>query len=429
VRILFVTPYVPSRIRVRSFNLIKSLSTTHEIVLVSLIVDDYERAMVREIEEYCVSVDLVPLPKWQAYAHCLLALPTLVPLRVAYYRSPAFAQRIKEVIRKQNIDVVHGELIKIVPALKAALADESIPVLYDSVDCISWFLQQQMDTTHNLFKKAFAYSELLKMRRYERKVLTGFDQLIITSVIDRDRLEEIIGQAQNIEVVSNCVDTDYFTTWTGPRMADSLVFCAKLDYFPNVQAILHFCEHTLPLIWQQRSQVRLTIVGNNPPGAVRELAADERITVTGYVPDVRPYLGMASVALAPLLIAAGTQFKVLEALAMSTPVVTTPRCARALGTEDGVHLLIAEEPQAFADAVVRLLNDTTFAERLGRAGRQFVIERYSWTEAAEALSRLYNAIALAPRQQEPTADLATCRINLLPLPRRGCSTRKQGIRI
>lgn len=405
MRILFVTPYVPSRIRVRPFNLIKSLSTRHEIALVSLVADDYERAMVKDIEKYCVSVDLVPLLKWSAYARCLLALPTLEPLRVAYYRSPAFAQRIKEVIRRESIDVAHGELIKVVPALKAALKDENIPVLFDSVDCISWYLQQQMEMTHHPLKKAFVYSELLKMRRYERTALTDFDRVIITSGLDRDRLQMLRGQHDTIEVVSNCVDTDYFNPSAELRKAHTLVFCAKLDYFPNAQAILYFCEHILPLVWQKLPQVRLTIVGNNPPKAVQALAADDRITVTGFVSDTRPYLSEASVALAPLMVAAGTQFKVLESLAMAAPTVTTPRCARALGLEDGVHLLVAEEPQAFADAILKLLNDPNYAGQLGSAGRQYVVEHFSWANAAATLERLYDVLAPAPKPPVIAANL------------------------
>ena len=400
MRILFITPYVPSPIRVRPFNLIKSLSIMHEISLVSLLVEDYEQAMVKEVEHYCVSVDLVPLPKWQAYANCLLALPTLTPLRVAYYRSPSFVQSIKEVIRRQNIDIVHGELIKVVPALKAVLADENIPILYDSVDCISWFLQQEFETIRNPLKKVFVYSELQKMRRYEQRALLDFDQLVITASSDRDKLGELTGQAQSIQVVSNGVDIDYFTLWNGHREADSLVFCAKLDYSPNAQAILHFCEQTLPLIWRYRPQVRLTIVGNNPPPSVRALAADERITVTGYVTDTRQYLGAASVIIAPLLVVAGMQNKVLEALAMGMPTVTTPRCSGTLGTQDGVHLLEAEEPQAFAKAIMKLLDDPQLAQQLGEAGRQFVAEHYTWASAANMLNRLYNSVANAPRQQE-----------------------------
>jgi sugar transferase (PEP-CTERM/EpsH1 system associated) len=406
VRILFVTPYVPSRIRVRPFNLIKHLSVMHEISLVSLLVEEYEREMVKEVEQYCVSVDLVPLPKWQAYANCLLALPTRTPLRVAYYRSSAFMQRIKEVINRQRIDVIHGELIKVVPALKAAHASTDIPILYDSVDCISWFLQQALETTRNPLKKAFVYSELQKMRQYEGCALADFDQVIITAAHDRNLLGMLTGRPQSIQVVSNCVDTDYFTPWAGPRAADSLVFCAKLDYFPNAQAILHFCENILPLIWKQRPHVRLTIVGSNPPPSVCALATDERITVTGYVPDTRPYLGTASVALAPLLVAAGTQFKILEALAMGVPTVTTPRCCRALGTQHGVHLLASEGSQAFAEAVFQLLDHPQLAQQLRSVGRQFVTEHYSWVSAANTLNRLYSAMVTRSRQQAPAADLA-----------------------
>jgi sugar transferase (PEP-CTERM/EpsH1 system associated) len=406
VRILFVTPYVPSRIRVRPFNLIKALSVKHDISLVSLLVQEYEREMVKDIEEYCVSVDMVPLPKWQAYTNCLRALPTLTPLRVAYYRSSAFVQRIEEVLTQQRIEVIHAELIKVVPALKAVRARTGIPVLYDSVDCISWFLQQELETTRNPLKKALVYSELQKMRRYEGRALADFDQMIITATHDRDLLGALTGQAQSIQVVNNCVDTDYFTLWTGPRVANSLVFCAKLDYFPNAQAILHFCENTLPLIWKQRPHVCLTIVGNNPPPSVCALATDQRITVTGYVPDIRPYLGTASVALAPLLIAAGTQFKILEALAMGTPMVTTPRCCRALQTQHGVHLLAAEGSQAFADAVLQLLDDPRLAQQLGRAGRRFVTEHYSWASAANTLDWLYNIIVTRPGRQDPITDPA-----------------------
>jgi len=375
----------------------------HEISLVSLLVEDYEQAMAKEIEQYCVSVDLVPLPKWEAYANCLWALPTLTPLRVAYYRSPSFARHIKAVIDRQNIDVVHGELIKVVPTLKAALSDENIPILYDSVDCISWFLQQEFETLRNPLKKAFVYSELQKMRRYEQRALVDFDQLVITTSSDRDKLATLTGQAHHIEVVSNGVDIDYFTPWNGPRAADSLVFCGKLDYFPNAQAILHFCELTLPLIWKHRPQVRLTIVGNNPPQSVRALTVDKRISVTGYVADTRPYLGAASVVIAPLLVAAGMQNKVLEALAMGMPTVTTPSCSRILGAKGGIHLLEAEEPRAFAKAIVKLLDDPQLAQQLGIAGRQFVAEHYNWTRVANTLNRLYHSMVNAPERQ----DMAT----------------------
>jgi glycosyltransferase involved in cell wall biosynthesis len=192
--------------------------------------------------------------------------------------------------------------------------------------------------------------------------------------------------------VPNGVDTGYFRFAGETREADSLVFCAKMDYYPNVQAMLVFCRDVLPIIWAQRPQVRLTIVGNNPPPAIRALAEDQRITVTGYVPDIRPYLGRAAVALAPLLVAAGIQNKVLEALAMAVPLVATPAACRALLVEDGVHLLIAEGASLFAEAVLRLLEDRALAERLQRAGRAYVEAHHSWQHAADLLCSMYHAV-------------------------------------
>ena len=402
MRILFVTPYVPSRIRVRPFYFIQSLSRFHDVSLVSLLCDEYERELTREIADYCTSIDLVPLSKAQAYTNCLRALPTLTPLRVAYYRSPAFIHTIRHVIHKQQIDVVHGELIKVVPALQAVLAQESIPCLYDSVDCISSYLEQQYNTVRHPLKKVFVFSELQKMRRYEPRALAGFDKVTITSAHDSNYLKARNKQLQDVHVVSNGVDTEYFAPLATPREEDSLVFCAKLDYFPNAQAIQYFCREVLPLIWQQRPRVRLTIVGSNPPQAVRDLSADERITVTGSVPDIRPYLGKATVALAPLQVAAGMQNKVLEALAMGVPMVATPRACKSLQVKNGTHLLIADEPQAFAEAVKLVLDDPQLARKLSTEGRAYVEAHHSWIANAQTLSELYGAIAAKPEQQEET---------------------------
>ena len=392
MRILFVTPYVPSRIRVRPFNLIRSLSALHEISLVSLQCDAYEREMAAEVAQFCASVDLVPLPRKTAYRNCLLALPTLVPLRVAYYESAALVERIRQVIRDRDIEVVHGELIKVVPALQAVQAQVTIPVLYDSVDCISWYLQQQWQSARNPLRKTFAYTELQKMRRYELQSLQGFEQVVITAEHDSDRLRALGEGLQRIEVLPNGVDTSYFTPTASAEETDSLVFCAKLDYYPNSQAIVAFCRETLPRIWERRPQVRLTIVGNNPPQAVRNLGLDRRITVTGFVPDVRPYLRQAAVALAPLQIAAGMQNKVLEALAMGVPVVATAGSCRSLRVTHGRELLVAEAGQAYADAVLSVLGNRQLARDLSSAGRRYVELNHSWEATAQRLSELYQAL-------------------------------------
>ena len=258
-------------------------------------------------------------------------------------------------IRKQQIDVVHGELIKVVPALQAVLAQESIPCLYDSVDCISSYLEQQYSTVRNPLKKVFVFSELQKMRHYKPRALTNFDKVTITSTHDSNYLMARNKTLQPIQVVSNGVDTTYFRpTFATPREADCWFFCAKLDYFPNAQAIQYFCREVLPLLWQQRPQVRLTIVGSNPPQAIRDLSTDERITVTVLFP-MPPLSRQSHRGLAPLQVAAGMQNKVLEALAMGVPMVATPRACKSLQVKNGIHLLIAEEPQTYAEAIKLVL--------------------------------------------------------------------------
>jgi sugar transferase (PEP-CTERM/EpsH1 system associated) len=404
MRILFVTPYVPSRIRVRSYQLIKALAASHEISLVALLCDEYEREMLKDVANYCASVDLVPLPGWHAYANCLRALPTLMPLRVAYYQSTAFVRCLLNIVRKRRIEMIHGELIKVVPALHTVCSQQSIPVVYDSVDCISSYLQQQYVTTRNVIKKIFVYSELKKMCLYEVRSLQVFDHVMITSAHDREQLISLGEDPERVHVVPNGVDTDYFTPSLVAREVDSLVFCGKLDYYPNAQAILMFCRDVLPHIWQCRSQVRLTIVGNNPPPSVQSLSEDKRITVTGYVADIRPYLRRASVALAPLQVAVGMQNKVLEALAMGTPLVATPASCRSLQVRDEMHLLIAEGPLELARAVLRLLEDRLLAEKLSLIGRMYVEEYHSWKRAADIVSNLYLAAVKKATQNDLIPD-------------------------
>ncbi|GHO82088.1 glycosyltransferase family 4 protein [Dictyobacter formicarum] len=393
MRILFFTPQVPSRIQARSINLLKELSKEHDISLVSLLMDQNELTLLKEIEPYCVSIDLVPHSKWQICINRLRALPTRIPLNIASYRSVIIIQCLKEVIQRQRIDLIHAEVAAVVPALNTLREEIQVPVVYDAVNCSSWQLQQKLDTLHHPLKKWFTYSAWQRMRHFEQSALEQLEQIVIADASDRDRLGLLMGRWHNIKVVRNCVDIDYFKPrQSRPNHSNALVFCGHLDKCANVQAILHFCEHILPLIWQQKPETTLTIVGPNPPLAIQALEDDGRITVTGYVPDVRPYLDQATVALAPLLVASGPQFNILEALAMETPVVTTPRCSRALGTLHGQHLLVAEGPQSYAEAVLTLLNYPFLARALGEQGRKFVINHYSWASAVAVLNQLYAAL-------------------------------------
>ncbi|GCE31091.1 glycosyl transferase [Dictyobacter alpinus] len=400
MRILFVTPYIPSSSCIRSFNLIKALSKEHDISLVSWLVDQHELKLVKEIENYCTSIDLVTHSRRQAYTNCLRALVAelaftreRMPLQLAYYQSDIFVRCLKEVIRRQRIELIHGEQMRMVPSLKALRKESKLPIVYDAVDCSSWPLEHTMDLSGHPLKRLFIASELRKMRDTEQHGLKHFDQLVTTNAADRDRLRQLLGPTYKVAAISNGVDVDYFTRQMPHSTTCSLVFYAELDSFPNTQALLYFREHILPLVWQEKPETTLTIVGANPPPAVKALESDPRIVVTSDVADVRPYLENATVALAPFLVATDIQFNILVAMAMALPLVTTTRCSQALRAIPGRHLMAVEGPYAYAEAILTLLNYPYLTRTLGGRGRQFVVDHYSWTSTSRTLNQLYHLIS------------------------------------
>ncbi|HEX8728484.1 MAG TPA: glycosyltransferase, partial [Ktedonobacterales bacterium] len=172
------------------------------------------------------------------------------------------------------------------------------------------------------------------------------------------------------------------------EIADRIVFTGTLGYYPNEQAVLHFAARCWPLIREQVPRATWQVVGSNPPDSVRQLDALPGVTVTGTVPSVQPYLAAASVAVVPLLVGSGTRLKILEALAMRKAIVTTSLGCEGIAITAGQHALIADEPDAFAAAVVRLLREPETRVALGAAGRALVEEQYSWDRCAEPLVRV-----------------------------------------
>jgi len=200
------------------------------------------------------------------------------------------------------------------------------------------------------------------------------------------------GKAASVVVVPNGVDLDAFGPPAGARLLDTLVFSGKMGYHANVTAVLYFVRDILPLIWRERPQTKLWIVGQSPPAVIKNLAVDPRITVTGQVPEMRPYLAGAAVAICPVVYGAGIQNKVLEAMACATPVVSTPASLSALSAEPESEALAGGTAPEFARQVLRLLGDPELAGRIGAAGRRFVERGHSWDAVAQQLIENYNEV-------------------------------------
>jgi glycosyltransferase involved in cell wall biosynthesis len=190
-------------------------------------------------------------------------------------------------------------------------------------------------------------------------------------------------------VLPNGVDLKYFNFSPEPRDEDAIVFCAKLDYFPNSEAATFLVNEVLPILRQQRPRIKLAIVGANPPPKVRALAAVGGVEVTGLVPDIRPYLTKSAVALAPLLTKAGTQFKILEAFAVGTPVVATSLAYEGLGVVPSVHLSTGDTPDQFAESVLSILSDRSRGAEMAARAREYVEQFHNWDGIADQLEAIY----------------------------------------
>jgi glycosyltransferase involved in cell wall biosynthesis len=202
-------------------------------------------------------------------------------------------------------------------------------------------------------------------------------------------------------VIANGVDLNYFAPQRVERHAAKLVFSGKMSYHANVAAALFLGREIMPLVWARRPDVEVAIVGSAPAREVQDLAADPRITVTGYVDDIRPAIAGATMAVAPLRYGVGIQNKVLEAMAMGMPVVAARQVARALQATDGHELVLAQEPAEYAARIVELLDSPARQAAIGAAGRRYVEQHHDWNRAADRLERIY---AAAGAQLPPRLD-------------------------
>ncbi len=400
MNILYVTPYVPSQIRTRPYNLIRALGRLGHEVTVLTVADLEDAPALAHLRALGFPVEAVVVPRWRSLLNCLRALPTREPLQAVYSYHPALAHSLRRYLRTAAFDVVHIEHLR---AARLVHAVTGVPKVYDAVDCISLLFEQTAQTGPHWRARLLARLDLARSRRYEGWLLSQYDQAVISSERDREALLNLAqrywpqARPAPVTVVTNGVDLDYFQPQ--PEVARdrrTVVFTGKMSYHANVAGALYFAQEVLPLIWAQDPAVRFQIVGKDPPEALRRLAHDPRIEVTGTVPDLRPYLAQAGVAVCPVRYAAGVQFKILEALALETPVVCTPAAAAGLATAATGAVVVAAEPSAFAQAVLRLLQEPERAARLGRAGYEYVVAQHSWETAARRLIEVYTrAVAAA----------------------------------
>jgi len=394
MRILFVVPNVPSPIRPRPLNLIRRLSRVHDVSVLCLANNDSDHAFVSDLKKYCHRIDVVKGSILKSVWNCLFALLSSRPLRYAYFDSPDLARRVQEKLENSEVDFLHVEHLK--AALILRNLDWQIPSVLDAVDCVSLFEDRRRKLLRNPLWKLFSWTEWKKMAAWESEMSRRFDRLVISSPIDKQHYPGPSDVKNKISLLCNGVDLESFQFQCHETRRNVVAFCAKLDYFPNADAALYFSRVIWPHIFARRPELQFEIIGSRPPRAIRELDGKNNIRVTGSVPDVRPLLGSAMLALCPVRLQAGTQFKILEAMALGVPVIASRICCPPLAVDPGRHLLTADTAEEYASAIDLLLSDDACRQELIHAGRKFVEDHHDWDKCVQSLLQAY-AQALASR--------------------------------
>ena len=389
----------------------------HQITLATLVESKDEKASLNQFITQGVDILAFPITRCRIASNLPRAFFSGIPIQGHYSWQPELAKGIINRLHSASgkWDIIHIEHLRgaiyglflshpqnKLDALRRTIGDNksslSHPIIWDSVDCISLLFEQAARFSRSTIHRWVTRLELPRTRRYEGGLVNLFDCTLVASDLDKDRLASLAvaynPQATaikpNLITLSNGVDLDYFTPIQNHRETDLIIFSGKLSYHANTAAALLLIKDLMPIVWSRQPNVRVQLVGKDPPATLRDLASnDPRIEITGTVPDIRPYLQNATLSVAPIIYGAGIQNKVLEAMACATPVVASPEAVTALQAEQGKHLIIAEDIQGLASSILALLGNPTYRLQIGLNGRKYVEQYHDWNVIAEKLEDIY----------------------------------------
>lgn len=387
MRILFLAhrfPYPPTfGSRVRAFNVIKHLARSHEVTLISLVRSAAEAQAATGMARHCHDFQVIAVRRWAQVMKLLLATPTSLTASEAYFHSRRLRRLIERLLGARSFDAVFVNASSVGRYVEHARGLVKL-IDFCDVDSRKWL-------DYASFKpwplSAGYRWEAMRLAAVERRLARHFEAVAVATEAEAASLRTL-GVTRHIDVFPNGVDLEYFQPADTPFDADLITFLGRMDYYPNAQCMARFCHEVLPRLQRARPRLRLQLVGADPTAAVRRLGRLPGVTVTGTVPDVRPYLWRSALTVAPLEIARGTQNKILESMAMGLPAVCSPIAAAGIEALPGEHLLVAERPEQWCEQILRVSADPALRQRLGTAARAHVEARYTWSCSMQRVDRM-----------------------------------------
>lgn len=356
--------------KLRAYHQIRALSAHYSVYLFTLcdrIPDDQQ---LKALAPYCTEIHYVVLSVTQRLVQMALGFFRKDPAQVAYFFQYQAKQQFDAWIGQCQPHLIYGQLSRtaryLLPVMK--------PTMLDFQDCFS-ANYRRMARSKNGIVKWFYLREARRMQEFEGRMLQWFQHCTIISASDR---KQIPGGDQ-IRIVPNGVDSTYFRPTKTDKLVD-LVFVGNLSYEPNIHAAEFLVNEVMPLVWNQMPQVQLLLAGTTPSPRVRRLQ-EKRVQVSGWMPDIRQAYASGKVFVAPLFTGAGLQNKLLEAMSMQLPCITTPLVNESLNALPDQDLLIGNNAQEFTTCILELLAQPQRREELGEKARNFVVSAYNWESA------------------------------------------------
>jgi sugar transferase (PEP-CTERM/EpsH1 system associated) len=385
MKILFVSSRVPfpplHGDQVRAWNFLKRLSRKHQITLVTPLFGYISQEVEPEVRGVCHQWVRVHVSHVRRLVGLRKYFSAGWPLQTVLFCPHKLCRTVWILAASGKFDILHVQLARVAPVV---FGIDMLPKIIDFIDALSLNMFSRAEKQHGLLSWIFK-KEGERMAALEAETVRNSDRQLISSRRDK----AAIGEFDTIHVVPNGVDTQEFRYVEHSREDRMIVFTGHMSYSPNVDAAAYFVDHVFPLVRVRVPDAIFFIVGAHPTARVRALGRQPGVVVTGAVPRVQDYLCRATVAVAPIRVGSGLQFKVLEAMACGAPVVATSVAAQAIDAVDGDHLMIADDPITMADQIIELLRSPGLRRRIARNARKLIEEKYTWEQAVAKVEEVY----------------------------------------
>lgn len=383
MKLLCITSRVPWPLekgdKLRVYHQLKQLSKKHEIILCAINDTKLHPDAEMELKKFCSEIHIYNQSKISIFFNLVRGFFSGIPFQVAYFTNASIKQKIHSLIAAKKPDRIFCQLIRTAEYVRD---EKNIPRTLDYMDIFSKGVERRIEKV-NVFYRWIFRMEWKRLLKYEGEVFSDFEAKTIISEQDRDLLP--VKNPKEVVVVPNGVDTDFFSPMPAEKDYE-LLFNGNMNYPPNIESAVYIVGKILPLVWKKKPNVRLLISGASPAAEVLALQSD-KVTITGWVDDVRSSFARSKILVAPMQSSIGLQNKLLEAMAMKLPCVTTTLSNNAVKAIPDSQILVADTPEQFSTHIQLLLDHPEKAERLGENGYRMVHERFDWESTCAILEK------------------------------------------